>query len=92
MNCILSEYSQFSKPRSGEIILCAAHDWDFRARHEPIPHVSCHGALYREHMMVPMLSNRRYAMSARRTTDLMPSALVALGRTVPTGLDGESFI
>jgi hypothetical protein len=78
--------------RSGEIILSAAHDWDFRSRHEPITHVSCHGALYREHMIVPLLSNRRYAAAARRTTDLMPSALAALGRAVPSGLDGESFI
>jgi hypothetical protein len=79
-------------PRAGEIILSAAHDWDFRSKHEPIPHVSCHGALCREHMIVPLLSNRRYATAARRTTDLMPSALAALGRTVPSGLDGESFI
>jgi hypothetical protein len=81
-----------SAPRSGEIILSAARIWDFRSKHEPIPHVSAHGALHREHMLVPLLSNRRYSGSPRRTTDVMPSALVALGREVPRGLDGTSFL
>jgi hypothetical protein len=79
-------------PRSGEIMLSATRGWDFRSKHEPIPHVSCHGALHRDHMLVPLLSNRRYSGAPRRTTDLMPSALTALGRPVPAGLDGKSFI
>ena len=78
--------------RSGEIILSAARDWDFRARYEPIPHVSSHGALHREHMLVPLLVNRPIQGRPRRTVDVMPSALAALGKTVPLGLDGESFV
>lgn len=78
--------------RSGEIILSAARGWDYRSKYEPIPHVSSHGALHREHMMVPLLSNRPYAGIPRRTTDVMPSALAALGRGIPSGLDGESFL
>jgi hypothetical protein len=81
-----------SSGRSGEVILSAARGWDFRAKYEPIPHVSSHGALHREHMMVPLLMNKRYAGTPRRTTDVMPSALSALGRTIPAGLDGASFI
>ncbi|HEX5436985.1 MAG TPA: alkaline phosphatase family protein, partial [Gemmatimonadaceae bacterium] len=65
--------------RAGEIILSAARGWDFRARYEPIPHVSTHGALHREHMLVPLLVNRPVARTPRRTTDVMPSALRALG-------------
>ena len=79
-------------PRSGEIILSAARDWDFRARYEPIPHVSSHGALHREHMLVPLLLNRPVRGHPRRTVDVMPSALAVLGRPIPTGLDGTSFI
>jgi hypothetical protein len=79
-------------PRSGEIILSAARDWDFRARHEPIPHVSSHGALHREHMLVPLLVNARVSRTPRRTVDVMPSALAALGKTISAGLDGVSFI
>ncbi|HET9730267.1 MAG TPA: alkaline phosphatase family protein [Acidimicrobiia bacterium] len=80
-----------SAPRSGEIILSAARDWDFRARYEPIPHVSSHGALHREHMLVPLLLNRPATGRPRRTVDVMPSALVTLGKPVPRGLDGMSF-
>jgi hypothetical protein len=42
--------------------------------------------------MVPLLTNRRYRGNPRRTTDVMPSALHALGRDIPAGLDGVSFI
>lgn len=79
-------------PRSGEIILSAARDWDFRARYEPIPHVSSHGALHREHMLVPLLVNRPVRGHPRRTVDVMPSALAVLGKPIPSGLDGTSFI
>jgi hypothetical protein len=78
--------------RAGEIILSAARDWDFRARWEPIRHVSSHGALHRDHMLVPLLVNRPAARTPRRTVDVMPSALRALGLTIPAGLDGTSFI
>ena len=79
-------------PRSGEIILSAARDWDFRSRYEPIPHLSSHGALHREHMLVPLLVNRPVRGLPRRTVDVMPSALEALRKPIPNGLDGESFI
>ena len=79
-------------PRSGEIILSAARDWDFRSKYEPIPHVSSHGALHREHMLVPLLVNRPVNARPRRTVDVMPSALAALGRPIPPGLDGVSFV
>jgi arylsulfatase A-like enzyme len=79
-------------PRAGDIILSAARDWDFRARYEPIPHVSSHGALHREHMLVPLVMNRPPAHAPRRTVDVMPSALAALGIDAPAGLDGISFV
>lgn len=78
--------------RSGDVILSAARDWDFRARYEPIPHVSAHGALHREHMLVPLLVNRPPAHTPRRTVDIMPSALAALGIAAPPGIEGESFV
>jgi hypothetical protein len=78
--------------RSGEIILSARRGWDYRSKYEPIPHVSSHGAMHAEHMLVPLLTSRRYGGTPRRTTDVMPSALRALGREIPAGLDGVSFI
>ncbi len=79
-------------PRSGDIVLSAARDWDFRSRYEPIPHVSSHGSLRREHMLVPLLVNRPIRSRPRRTVDVMPSALAAMGQPIPPGLDGESFL
>jgi len=78
--------------RAGDVILSAAREWDFRARYEPIPHVSSHGALHRDHMMVPLLLDRPPARAPRRTADVMPSVLAALGCAIPGGLDGESFV
>ncbi len=78
--------------RSGEVILSAARDWDFRERYEPIHHVSSHGALHREHMLVPLVTSRPVLRQPRRTVDVMPSALAALGQPIPRGLDGHSFL
>lgn len=78
--------------RAGDIILSAAPGWDFRARYEPIPHVSSHGALHRDHMCVPLLTSRPVAGTPRRTTDVFASALAALRIAPPAQMDGESFL
>ena len=78
--------------RAGDIILSAAPGWDFRARYEPIPHRSAHGALHRDHMLVPLLTNRPTARTPRRTTDVFASALDALGVAAPSRVDGRSFV
>jgi hypothetical protein len=77
--------------RSGDIILSAARDWDFRVKYEPIRHVSSHGALHREHMLVPLLTNKPIIGNARRTVDVMTSACAALGLDA-AGSEGNSFI
>jgi hypothetical protein len=43
-------------------------------------------------MQVPLLLNRVVTGKPRRTVDVMPSALAALGRAVPAGLDGRAFL
>ena len=78
--------------RAGDIILSATPGWDFRARYEPIPHVSAHGGLHRDHMLVPLLTNRPPARRPRRTTDVFASTLAALGIPAPAHLDGESYV
>jgi hypothetical protein len=98
--CLASDYPDAlvqiarlcDSPRSGEIILSASRNWDFRAKYEPIPHFSSHGALHREHMLVPLLTSKPVARTPRRTVDVMPSALTALALPVPMGLDGKSFL
>jgi arylsulfatase A-like enzyme len=78
--------------RSGDFILSAAPGYDFRDRYEPIPHRSAHGALHRDHMLVPLLVDRPPARTPRRTTDLFASTLAALGIAAPAAMDGESFL
>lgn len=78
--------------RTGDFVLSATPGFDFRARYEPIPHRSAHGALHRDHMLVPLLANRRPARPPRRTTDLFASTLDALGVSAPVVMDGESFL
>ncbi|MDQ6926937.1 MAG: hypothetical protein M3154_11980, partial [Candidatus Eremiobacteraeota bacterium] len=97
--CVATDYpdalvqiaSLAGSTRAGDVIVSAARDWDLRGRYEPIPHVSSHGALHREHMLVPLLASRPFACSPRRTADVLPSALAALGIPVPDGLDGIAF-
>jgi predicted AlkP superfamily pyrophosphatase or phosphodiesterase len=78
--------------RSGDVILSASPGWDFRSRYEPIPHASAHGALHRDHMLVPLLMNRASGRTPRRTTDLFASALDVLGVAPPVVMDGRSFV
>jgi arylsulfatase A-like enzyme len=75
--------------RSGDVIVSATPGHDFRDRFEPIPHRSTHGALHREHMLVPWLMNHAPRRTPRRTADIMPSSLAALGLPIPEGLDGQ---
>ena len=91
-DAIVQILSLASSMRAGDIILSATPGWDFRARYEPIPHRSAHGALHRDHMVVPLLTNRPLASMPRRTTDIFASALAALGIPAPPTLDGESFL
>jgi arylsulfatase A-like enzyme len=76
--------------RSGDVILSAAREWDLRGKYEPIPHRSTHGALHREHMLVPLLTNHPVRAMPRRTVDVMASACDVLGVRAPH-VEGVSF-
>jgi arylsulfatase A-like enzyme len=77
-------------PRAGDIILSASPCWDLRTRYEPVLHVSGHGAMLREQMLVPFVSSRPMSATLRRTVDVFPTALATLGLPTPPGLDGVS--
>jgi hypothetical protein len=79
--------------RGGDIVVSAAEDWDLRARFEPTPHVSTHGALLRDQMMVPLLLDALPSRPPQRTTDVVPSALKLLGVEAGSArFDGRSFL
>lgn len=78
--------------RSGDIVLSASDGWDLRARFEPVPHRSTHGALTREQMLVPLLVDVEPARAPQRTTDVFPSALDLLGIEGDVDVDGRSFL
>jgi len=78
--------------RAGDIIVSAAPGWDFRDKWEPVKHESAHGSLHRDHMVVPLLTSRPMRGTPRRTADVVPSALEALGLPAARDLDGESFV
>lgn len=79
-------------PRSGDIIVSATADWDLRARFEPVDHVSTHGALLRDQMMVPLLLDTPARTRPRRTADVVPSALDLLRQPANAHFDGDSFL
>lgn len=77
-------------PRAGDLIISAAHGYDLRARWEPVNHVSGHGALLREQMLVPWIVSRALDQTPRRTTDVFATALARLGIAPDADLDGEA--
>jgi len=77
--------------RSGDVIVSAAAGYDFRARWEPIPHVSSHGSLRRAHMQVPLLVNHAVRRVPQRTVDIGATAAECLGIQPPLRCDGVSW-
>jgi hypothetical protein len=79
----------FRSPRAGDLIVCAKPGFDLRSRFEYQPHKGSHGALNREHMLVPAAINAPWlGEGPLRSVDLFPSVLQALGKSLPEGLDG----
>jgi len=79
----------FDSARAGDLVICARHGFDLRAHFEYQPHNGSHGGLHRDHILVPALTNGRWASERMRTVDLFPSILAALGKPMPPGLDGD---
>jgi len=78
--------------RAGDVTISAAPGWDLRRRYEPVEHASSHGGLHRAHMEVPLIVGCRPVVTPRRTVDLFPSVLQALGIRRPDRLDGTGFL
>ncbi|HWP01964.1 MAG TPA: hypothetical protein VNL96_00760, partial [Gemmatimonadaceae bacterium] len=59
--------------------------------YEPIRHISTHGALRREQMVVPFIVDVA-TERPRRSIDIFPSAARYLGKAVPAGTSGVAFV
>ncbi|HXG30689.1 MAG TPA: alkaline phosphatase family protein [Thermodesulfobacteriota bacterium] len=79
-------------PRSGDIVVSAKQGFDLRARHEKPEHRSSHGALFREHILVPLCISTRINKELVRTVDIYPTILRLLDRPIPDGVDGVSLV
>ncbi|HET6150734.1 MAG TPA: alkaline phosphatase family protein [Polyangia bacterium] len=78
----------FRSPRAGDLIVCARPGYDLRARFEYQPHNGSHGALHRQHMLVPAAVNGAWQAERLRSVDLFPSILASLGKELPEAIDG----
>lgn len=89
-DCLLQVIQLFRSARCGDLVVSAAPDHDLRDRHEHPQHASGHGALYADHMNVPLAASTPLAEGPMRTADLFPTVLEWLQRPVPSGIDGVS--
>lgn len=78
--------------RTGDLVLSAAEGYDLRAKHEKPEHRSSHGALFRNHMIVPFATNIKVNKEYIRTVDVFPTILNCLDQPLPNNLDGVSLI
>ena len=79
----------FRTPRCGDVVISARPGFDLRERYERPEHLSSHGALHTDHMLVPVACSEPLAEGPVRTADLFATALDFLGRQAPPS-DGVS--
>ena len=70
----------FSSERTGDIVVSARPGYDLRARWEFPEHRSTHGALVKDQMLVPVLSNAPLPPEPMRTVELFGWVLKLSGR------------
>lgn len=91
-DALLQLIQLLESPRSGELLVSAKQGFDLRAKHEKPEHCSSHGALFREHIVVPLCLNTKIKKEFVRTVDIYPTVLRLLGRPIPKGIDGVSLV
>lgn len=85
----------FQSDRTGDIVVTAKPGYDLRGWREFPEHRSSHGALCKEHMAVPILSNLPLSAISdglARTVDLFPTVVEGLGLTPTKPHFGQSLL
>ena len=80
----------FRTGRTGDIVVSASPGFDLRERFERPEHVSSHGGLIRDHMLVPFASSVALEEGPVRTADIATTVLDYLGVSAPPGVDGAT--
>lgn len=91
-DALLQIIQLLESPRTGDLILSAGPGYDLRAKHENPEHRSSHGALFRDHMLVPLVMNAKVNKEFIRTVDIFPTILSFLGQPIPNNIDGISLV
>jgi arylsulfatase A-like enzyme len=82
----------FTSQRTGDLVVTSKPGYDLRGKREWPEHRSSHGALCREHMKVPILSNRPLAESGPvRTVDIFPTIADSLDLDFTKPIPGHSL-
>ena len=85
----------FQSKRTGDIVVTARPGYDLRGWREFPEHRSSHGALCKEHMAVPILSNIPLPLASdfgTRTVDLFPTVAEGLGLSPTKPHFGRSLL
>ena len=82
----------FTSERTGDLVVTSKPGYDLRGKREWPEHRSSHGALCREHMKVPILSNCPLAESGPvRTVDIFPTIVDSLDLASTKPIPGHSL-
>ncbi|NSW99922.1 alkaline phosphatase family protein [bacterium] len=81
----------FNSNRCGDLVISSNEGFDLRDNFEIPEHKSSHGSLKKEHMLVPLIMNKKVTEDKIRTVDLFPTILRFLNYKSPIKTDGKKL-
>ena len=81
----------FNSNRCGDLVISCNEGFDLRDNFEIPEHKSSHGSLKKEHMLVPLIMNKKVTEDKIRTVDLFPTILWFLNYKSPIKTDGKKL-
>jgi hypothetical protein len=83
--------SLFASDRAGDLLVSASLGWDLRTVREWPEHHASHGALHRDHTVVPVLSSQPLPKRRLRTLDLFSETLRLAGISLEEYPDSDAY-
>ena len=81
----------FNSNRCGDLVISSNEGFDLRDNFELPVHKSSHGSLKKEHILVPLIMNKKVTEEIIRTVDLYPTILKFLNYKSSTKIDGKEL-